>query len=34
MESFIQMRIRYRLRSADGARTSQEIYNTIHVLPE
>ncbi|MCS5628770.1 MAG: hypothetical protein NZ935_14410 [Planctomycetes bacterium] len=34
MKPCMQMRIRYRLRSADGARISQEIYNTIHVLPE
>ena len=34
MKPCMQMRIRYRLRSADGARTSREIYNTIHVLPE
>ncbi len=32
MKPCMQMRIRYRLQTKDGARLSQEIYNTIHVL--
>ena len=32
MKPCMQMRIRYRLQAADGARLSQEIYNTIHAL--
>ncbi|MCH8965020.1 MAG: hypothetical protein IIB58_08680, partial [Planctomycetes bacterium] len=32
MKPCMQMRIRYRLQAADGARLSHEIYNTIHAL--
>ena len=32
MKPCMQMRIRYRLQAVDGARLSQEIYNTIHAL--
>lgn len=32
MKPCMQMLIRYKLTGADGARVSQEIYNTIHKL--
>ncbi len=32
MKPCMQMRIRYRLRGADGSRISQDIYNTVHAL--
>ena len=32
MQPCMQMLIRYRLSGADGAKISQEIYNTIHKL--